>query len=396
MRNGSGASQDPVELLHRHVPHLVYDSQETYFADSASEWTDAPTNVLRRRDGTVLAAATPGRGQAKLSLDFLGARRYSNRAAVKDNDQISRPKKDYLPSYRELHAQDRYRNRVYGHAVEGENNLWLQYWFFYYYNEAPLAWIGYGKHEGDWEMIQIRIDGQGRPDLAVYAQHKEAGVRQWADVEKTGGGDTPVVYVARGAHASYFATGEHWNDRADGGRPGPPLALEIVTDTKPSWIAWPGSWGDTQAESDLEGQSSPTGPCRHEQWKRPDALIPRASAVSTRPPVPARPPHPELITAERRDEKLRVNYAFPSGELGGAKSLLVTINSPDDAYPPATYTLPITQSSGAVDAPLPLVDDRRYEIRVSALNEAGGSTSAVRRDLLPRTAQPRTRAARRK
>src|SRR3954466_9798128 len=103
----------PTELLHRHVPHLIYDSQETYFSDSAAEWTDAATNVLRREDGTVLAAAEPRRGQAQLSLDFLGGRRYSNRTAVKGSDQISRPKKDYLSSYRELHAQERYRNRVY-------------------------------------------------------------------------------------------------------------------------------------------------------------------------------------------------------------------------------------------------------------------------------------------
>src|SRR3954451_16441416 len=156
-------------------------------------------------------------------------------------------------------------------------------------------------------------------------------------------------FMARGAHASYFKTGEHWNDRADGGRPSPTLVLEIVTDRKPGWITWPGAWGDTQAESTIEGQSSPHGPCRHGQWKHPDALIPRAAAVATRPPVAPRPPHPELVAAERRDDKLRVNYAFPGGDLGGARSLLVTINSPDDQYPPATYTLPVTRGTGSVE-----------------------------------------------
>ena len=42
-------------LLERHKPRLVYDSHEAYFADSAATWTDSPTNVLRRADGTVLA-----------------------------------------------------------------------------------------------------------------------------------------------------------------------------------------------------------------------------------------------------------------------------------------------------------------------------------------------------
>ena len=389
------ATEDTVELLHRHVPHLVYDSQESYFADSAAEWTDASTNVLKRQDGQILAAATPGRGQVQLSLDFLGKRRYGSRAVVKGDDMISRPKKDYLESYRPLHVLERYRNRVYGHAVEGEDNLWLQYWFWYYYNAAPLVWIGYGKHEGDWEMIQLRLDDRGRPDLAVYAQHKEAGVREWADVEKAAGGDTPVVYVARGAHASYFAPGEHWNDRADGKRPGKPLALEIVTDTKPAWIAWPGRWGDTEAESDLEGQSSPMGPCRHAQWSDPDSLIPRAGAVVSREPAAPRPPHPERVDAERRGEKAQIRYAFPSGDLGGATSLLVTVNSPDDAFPPATYTLPIAKASGTVEAPLELSDNQRYEIDVSAQNDTGGSTSSVRRLVPPRPVKPRARSRRR-
>ena len=57
---------DPRTLLERHRPRLVYDAQEPYFADSAAIWTDSPTNVLRRADGTVIAKPP------KLSLDFLG------------------------------------------------------------------------------------------------------------------------------------------------------------------------------------------------------------------------------------------------------------------------------------------------------------------------------------
>jgi hypothetical protein len=383
------ADPDREELLHRHTPQLIYDSQETYFADSAAEWTDAPGNTLKREDGTVLAAAKPGPGQAQLSLDFLRAGRYASRAKVSGGDAIGHATKDYLESYRALHPQERYRNRIYGRAVDGEDNLWLQYWFFYYYNDAPVRWIGYGKHEGDWEMIQLRIDGQGRPDLAVYAQHKEAGVREWVDVQKAGNGDTPLVYVARAAHASYFAPGNHWNDRADGGRPGPPLALEIVTDTAPAWIAWPGRWGDTKAASDLEGQSSPTGPCRHAQWQHPDELIARSVAAADRAPAPPGPTHPQMIRATRADDRARISYAFPGDDLAGATQLLVTVNSPDDPFPPVTYDVPIDKPSGTVEAPLALEDDRRYEIRVSAANDHGATTSAVRRDLLPRAVRTR-------
>jgi hypothetical protein len=214
--------------------------------------------VLLRADGkTVLAAATPTDQVSQLALEFLGRNKYGNGKSVKAGDMISHPKKDYLERYRELHPQAKYKNRMYGHAVPGEQHLWLQYWFFYYYNDAPLKWIGYGKHEGDWEMIQLRLGDDNRPELAVYAQHREAGVREWQDVQRLDDGDTPVVYVARGAHASYFSAGHHWNDRADGGRPAPALTLEIVEARKPPWIAWGGLWGDTKAESDLGGTIEP-------------------------------------------------------------------------------------------------------------------------------------------
>jgi hypothetical protein len=76
-----------------------------------------------------------------------------------------------------------------------------------------------------------------------------------------------------------------------------------------------------------------------------------------------------------------VTYSFPGESLGGAKHLLVTINSPDDHYPPATYRLAIDKPSGTVEAPLPLEDDQSYEVQVSAIDEDGASTSAIRRDL---------------
>jgi hypothetical protein len=374
---------DVNELLERYKPHLIYDSQESYFADSAAEWTDAPTNVLKRGK-KVLAAATPEAGQEQLSLSFLGGTKYGDDEKVQKTDLIGRPAKDYLASYKLLHPQERYRNRIYGRAVDGNSQPWLQYWFFYYYNDAPSKLIGYGKHEGDWEMIQLRLRDDGRPDLAVYAQHKVAGVREWADVQKTNSGDTPVVYVARGAHASYFAPARHWNDRADGGRPGPPLALEVITDSSPAWVNWPGRWGDTQADSDLEGQSSPTGPCRHAQWKRPDSLISRAARVIERPPLTPAPPHPQSIGVRREeDSRVHVYYAFPGGKTGGATKLLVTVNSPDDPYPPATFPMAITKGKGEVVPPWDLAPERRYEIGVSALNDDGTSTSAVRRDLPP-------------
>src|SRR3954454_11385979 len=139
--------QRPIELLRRHVPHVIYDTQETYFADSAAEWLDFAANRLCDGAGAVLAAVG---SNPKLSLDYLGAA-YPGGLAATDKDAIGCETREYQQLYAALHTQDRYRNRVYGRAVEGQHALWLQYWFFYFYNEAPLDWVKFGRHEGDWE-----------------------------------------------------------------------------------------------------------------------------------------------------------------------------------------------------------------------------------------------------
>src|SRR5436190_1373861 len=106
------------------------------------------------------------------------------------------------------------------------------------------AGSGFGLHEGDWEMVQVRLASDGQtPELALYAQHAYAGSRSWDEVEKTDDG-RPVTYPGRGSHASYFAPGlyetEGWFDIVDGRREAPPLKL--VAPEGERWIGWPGAW----------------------------------------------------------------------------------------------------------------------------------------------------------
>jgi len=51
--------------------------------------------------------------------------------------------------------------------------------------------------------------------------------------------------------------------------------------------------------------------------------------------------------------------------------------------------MPIIQATGTVVPDMALDRHRRYEIRVSAANDQGATTSAVRRDLLPVRQVPR-------
>jgi hypothetical protein len=215
------------ELLARHRPVLRYDSRERHVAISVKRWSATSPGERRR---------TP--------------------------------------------------HWVYGHAAEGsDGRIWLSYWFFYAYNDYTLIgpFIGAGRHEGDWEMVQLRLaEDATTPDLALYTQHSHVAARDWDQVERQGA--HPVIYVARGCHASYFSPGWHWTgvwfDRADGKGPPAPLELEVISDGDPSshWVRWPGRWGATVPGHGL-GQllgldaSSPHGPGHQRQWRDPAKLL---------------------------------------------------------------------------------------------------------------------------
>jgi hypothetical protein len=98
----------------------------------------------------------------------------------------------------------------------------VQYWFLYYYND----W--HNRHEVDWEGITILLQGDPdapvipdnlSPQIAGYASHVSGRRRPWATVETEG--THPVVYCARGSHASYFGY------RNEGYVAGVPISIKI-------------------------------------------------------------------------------------------------------------------------------------------------------------------------
>jgi hypothetical protein len=166
---------------------------------------------------------------------------------------------------------------VYARAASaGDDGMWLQYWFFYARQDQDRGILRTGRHAGDWEMVQYRLDGTGRPAEAVYAQHAGAERAPWSAVELRGG--HPVVYVARGSHGSYLRAGVRdrmWpdpNDEADGrGRVVRPRIVR-VTANAPAWMHWPGRWGAARARWWVPGeQDSPRGPAfQSDRWDDPE------------------------------------------------------------------------------------------------------------------------------
>ena len=369
-------TEEAAELLERHKPLLRYDSQGSFYADSARGMPERAANMLRRADGSAIATAAPG----GLTLDFLGARRYGDGSRVGRDDYLDAAGRDYVLQAREIHANSAYADRTYGHlALDKAGRRWLQYWFFYYYNDK--AFLGFGLHEGDWEMVQIRLGTGGAPEAMTFAQHEHGERCSWQQVERRG--NRPVVYVARGSQASYPRSGRHRApivpDHADGRGAEVSPELETLDGRRLRWVGWPGRWGSTRARNVAES-SSPRGPRQHGQWERPQEFHEDAvEKLGLRGMVQGQPelrvaPAPR-ISAERVGDRAIVRYALPRPRRGESLpvQIVVSVDSPDDDLPPASYSFPVEEARGTIEHPLKL-EDRRYVVRASGFTrEAVGS-----------------------
>ena len=106
---------------------------------------------------------------------------------------------------------------------------WLQYWRWHESNRQDRGALRTGRHAGDWELVQVRVDRGEQPVEAVYAQHSGGERCGWPEVRTRG--DAPVAYLANGSHAAYFRPGVRDrtfpdpNDEARGhGQRDPPAA----------------------------------------------------------------------------------------------------------------------------------------------------------------------------
>jgi hypothetical protein len=374
---------DHAELLERYKPSLQYDSQEAFFADAAEMMTDGKGCTLRQDGGKTLFG---GRRLPALALTVLRDLEYGENNPVADTDRICLASKRYRSDYSRLRKErPELRNKIYGRAARGtDGRLWLQYWFFYVYNDYQLA-ARFGLHEGDWEMASLRIDeAAGEPDLAVYAQHAYAEARPWDEVLKDGG--RPLVYVARGSHGSYFETGmfntEVFYDIADGDRETPELELVTLAGDDPAWPRWPGIWGATRARWKAESDS-PASPVSHPQWEDPAQVMELAKqrpAGATRvdPPAPA-----GTLGASRLGRRLLIEY---SGDDASAVAVVATLNSREEKdVPPRAFTFDVEgrRRGKLVVAYARLDPKHHYEVKLSLVDAERRPTAAQTVELKP-------------
>ncbi len=195
---------------------------------------------------------------------------------------------------------------VYGRVAHEDGEIILQYWFFYYddvysYTYPPSDFI-WQAHEGDWENVDVVLDQDKQPVEVGYSQHCLGQRRAWVPAPRIHS-THPVVYVAVGSHANYFEAGTHpINDACipaqvaalhpvdyahAGPIAGPPrsggrmMPVKHIADDVPTWVRFPGDWGEAQY---LHGPApppappvpvtvafgnSPVGPAFHTEWTDP-------------------------------------------------------------------------------------------------------------------------------
>jgi hypothetical protein len=94
------------------------------------------------------------------------------------------------------------RATVYWHITRqpSTGRVAIEYWVLYLYNDF------YDKHEADWEGVTVFL--QGSTPLGVsYSAHQGRRWSAWSSQSSTG--THPIVYVARGSHASYPHAGTY-------------------------------------------------------------------------------------------------------------------------------------------------------------------------------------------
>lgn len=163
----------------------------------------------------------------------------------------------------------------------------LTYWLFYGFSEppGPRGFTRLVSHEGDWERVSVLLRRGREPDTYVpqsarFHFHNEYRDVPWYAVKRASGTGRrptppthPVVYSARGSHASFWRAGEFESPFETGGRrhfsvddvaiacPDCPQwrTWELVRGVRDEpWYGFGGAWGKVGSSGDTTGPLGPS------------------------------------------------------------------------------------------------------------------------------------------
>lgn len=245
-------------LAERYRPELHFrhdingGSRDDFEPRTVDILLDVPGTRLLRADGDPVEGPTPQTLAANTGgdnyLDLPGS--------------PANPLHDYAGDYLGQLGRkpDGYPVTAYSRVVpnaEGSGKTAIQYWLCYYYNN----W--YNNHEGDWEMVEVILDGGLEPEIAAYSQHAKAFRKYWQEDGLHRNGTHPIVYVAEGSHANYFGNGFFRGMHTSGDQTGDRSSTMPAIDMQElagGWAAYAGHWGQPSAWYMPHVDSGPPGP----------------------------------------------------------------------------------------------------------------------------------------
>lgn len=284
----AGSDAAAQQLADRYAPFVIIREQlevcgpgEPYLPTSVDSVLNDPQVVLRGPDDQVIATAPTAADLAGLGEGYY-------------LDYPGNPLDPGCEYEKWFDAKDAPAT-VYAHVATDPaypDDLVLQYWLFWVFND----WND--RHEGDWEMVQIRFPVptveqalQTQPTSVAFAQHEGSEVSAWDDPKLRRDGDHIAVYPGQGSHAAYF-TQETWfgksaaagfgcdNTTGPSERVEPRVVLLPEDPAEyPAWLTFTGRWGQKEASFN----NGPTGPNTKTQWTQPvdwQVTEGRPSAVS--------------------------------------------------------------------------------------------------------------------
>jgi hypothetical protein len=234
--------EEKLELLRRFAPTLHFDAMERWRPSLVDEYL-AHSAVRDGKDQQL-----PGTPPAEAAM------------IVNDDDLKARlsPLKDEPGLDTQLRSNEMLRmygsgqdlssgGNAYGRVKPSEDGAFLQYWLFYPDNPCVLE---AGRHDGDWELVQVRVK-RGAAGLeateVTLAEHGRP-VTQAVEANQANGG--PDVFVAVDSHACYFQPGAHpmipLSDVCQpiGAAGAKPTVLRLPTAAEDEdWVHWSGRWG---------------------------------------------------------------------------------------------------------------------------------------------------------
>ena len=231
---------------------------------------------------------------------------------------------------------------------EGGGGIFLQYWLFYADNPCVLP---PGRHDGDWELVQVRVERTGDGFEATQVTLAEHGKPVTKKVEAAAAERGPEVFVAVDSHACYFKSGaqpmlplsDTCQPVAAGGVKPAVVPFPLAEDDG-DWAHWSGRWGMDGAEGtrvalrlglkntppilrrlNFGAGESPPSPGLQSSWPSPEAFA-GSGARRKRFTVALRqlahfigrltwPREAPVVSVERIDEGRYAIEARPAGRL---------------------------------------------------------------------------------